>query len=191
METIMNTDTDNYSYSSYAKLIHMGLAIFGIAAYLTAEGAEHSEAGFGYLLHAYLGFSLMAFIVLRAIRGFTGSADMRFSSWSPFSRQQWQLALDDIKSLLSFKMPERGMHEGIAGLAQSFGLMVFAWMGATGTAMFFINESVNETWYEIFEEVHEVGESLIPLYLFLHVGGVIAHSIAGKPNWKRMWFAKK
>jgi len=44
----------NYSYTLPAKIIHMGLAIFGIAAYLSAEGAEHSDAGFGYLLPAYL-----------------------------------------------------------------------------------------------------------------------------------------
>lgn len=183
-------NTDNYSYSSYAKAIHMGLAIFGIAAYLTAEGAEHSEAGFGYLLHAYLGFSLMAFIFLRAIRGFTGPVEMRFSSWSPFSKLQWLLAVDDVKSLLKLRVPERGMHEGIAGLTQAFGLMLFAWMGATGIALFFINENLSETLFELFEEAHEVGEDLIPLYLFLHVGAVIAHSLVGKPNWKRMWFSK-
>jgi len=177
----------NYSYTLPAKIIHMGLAIFGIAAYLSAEGAEHSDAGFGYLLHAYLGLSLMAFITLRVIRGYTGSANMRFSSWSPFSKRQWLLAIDDVKSLLQFKTPERDMHEGLAGLTQAFGLMIFAWMGTTGTALYFINESSHGALYEIFEEAHEVGESLIPLYLLLHVGSVIVHSFAGNPIWKRMW----
>ena len=41
--------------------------------------------------------------------------------------------------------------------------------------------------FEIFEETHEVGESLIPLFLILHVGAVIAHTFTGKPNWKKMW----
>ena len=35
----------DYRYSLPAKIIHMGLAIFGIIAYLTAEGAEHSDGG--------------------------------------------------------------------------------------------------------------------------------------------------
>ena len=87
MEIIMNT-TD-YSYSLPAKIIHMGLAIFGIVAYLTAEGAEHSDGGFGYQLHAYLGLTLMAFILIRVFRGYIGPANMRFSSWSPFSKPQW------------------------------------------------------------------------------------------------------
>ena len=180
-------NTSDYSYTLPAKVIHMGLAIFGIAAYLSAEGAEHSNAGFGYLLHAYLGLSLMAFIILRVIRGYTGAANMRFSSWSPFSKRQWLLAIDDVKSLLRLKTPERGMHEGLAGLTQAFGLMIFTWMGATGTALYFINENSNGALYEIFEETHEVGESLIPLYLILHVGSVIVHSLAGNPIWKRMW----
>lgn len=181
-----NTD---YRYSIPTKFIHMGLALFGIFAYLTAEGAESGEAGFGYLLHAYLGLTLMAFILLRVISGYTGK--MRFSSWSPFSRTQWLLAITDVKGLLKFKIPARGMHEGIAGLVQAFGLVVFAWMGATGTALYFINESVNGSLYEIIEEAHEVGEALIPLFLMLHVGAVILHSLMGKPNWKKIWRFKK
>lgn len=180
----------DYRYSIPAKITHMGLAIFGITAYLTAEAAEHSDDGFGYQLHAYLGLTLMAFVLLRVIRGITGAADMRFSSWSPFSRAQWAQAINDVKNLLQLKMPERGMHEGLAGLVQTFGLIIFAWMGATGTALYFINESSNGTLYEIFEETHEVGESLIPLFLLLHVGAVIAHTLMGKPNWKKVWSFK-
>lgn len=176
-------NTNDYSYALPGRIIHMGLAIFGIAAYLTAEAAEHSDGGFGYQLHAYLGLTLMAFILLRIIRGYTGTANMRFSNWSPFSKRQWTQAAQDVKSLLQFKTPDRGMHEGIAGLMQAFGLIIFAWMGATGTALYFINESTNGTLYEIFEETHEIGESLIPLFLMLHIGAVIAHTLTGKPNW--------
>lgn len=184
----MNTINDRYSLP--AKLIHMGLAVFGILAYLTAETAEHSDGGIGYLLHTYLGLTLMAFILLRIVGGYTGLTKMRFSSWSPFSRSQWSESIDDIKSLIKFTMPERGMHEGLAGLVQAFGLIIFAWMGATGTALYFINESTNGTLYEIFEEAHEIGESLIPMFLVLHVGAVITHSLTGKPNWKRIWHFK-
>lgn len=184
-------NASNYSYSILDKIIHIGLAIFGITAYLTAEGAEHSDGGFGYQLHAYLGLALMAIILLRIFRGYTGSADMRFSSWSPFSKSQWARAIKDAKNLVLLKMPERGMHEGLAGLLQAFGLVIFAWMGATGTVLYFIDESMNGMLYEIFEEAHEVGESLIPLFLILHVGAVIAHTLTGYPVWKRMWSFNK
>jgi len=184
-EYVMNTT--NYRYSLMAKMIHMGIAVFGIAAYLTAEGAEHSDAGLGYLLHAYLGMTLAFFILLRIGRGYIGSADMRFVNWSPFSRRQLAMALEDIKGIIRFNIPERGMHQGIAGLVQAFGLIIFAWMGASGSVMFFIDETTNKFLFEIFEELHEVGEGLIPLFLLLHVGAVIVHSATGKQNWKRMW----
>ena len=183
-------NTIDYSYSLPAKLIHMGLAGFGILAYLTAEAAEHSDGGIGYLFHAYLGLTLMAFVLLRLVGGLSGSTKMRFSSWSPFSRLQWTQSIDDVKSLIRFTLPERGMHEGLAGLVQAFGLIIFAWMGVTGTALYFINESTNGMLYEIFEETHEVGESLIPLFLILHIGAVITHSLVGKPNWKKIWHFK-
>lgn len=184
-------NASNYSYTLPAKIIHMGLAIFGIIAYLTAEGAEHSDGGFGYQLHAYLGLTLMAFIILRILHAYTGTTEIRLSSWSLFSKSQWTQSIEDVKSLLQIKIPERGIHEGLAGLVQAFGLTIFAWMGATGTALYFIDESMNGTLYEIFEETHEVGESLIPLFLILHVGAVIVHTLSGKPNWLRMWSFNK
>ena len=41
--------------------------------------------------------------------------------------------------------------------------------------------------FEVVEELHETGESMIPLYLFLHVGAVILHTISGNSVWKRMF----
>jgi cytochrome b561 len=177
----------DYSYPLYAKIMHLGMAGFGITAYLTGENAENGIESTGYLLHAYLGLSLAAFILLRVIRGFAGSGPMRFAQWSPFSRQQWILALQDLRTLLMFRVPERGMHEGLAGLTQAFGLIVFGWMAVTGTGLFLLGGGQESGLFEFVEEVHEVGETLIPLYLALHVGSVILHSIAGSPVWQRMW----
>ncbi len=185
METMM-TDHD-YTFPLSAKILHSGLAIFGITAYLTAEAAEGGFGSTGYYLHAYLGLSLTAFILLRILRGFSGPGPMRFSGWSPLSSRQWSLALEDVRSLIQLKVPERGMHEGLAGLTQAFGLIIFFWMGLTGTGMFLLGDNTKVTLFEVLEESHEIGESLIPLYLVLHVGSVVVHSMAGKPIWQRMW----
>ncbi len=180
-------DKQNYSYPLHARIIHLGLAGFGIAAFLTGESAENGMESAGYLLHAYLGLSLAVVIILRVVRGFVGTGPMRFSGWSPLSRHQWVLAREDLLSLLCLKVPERGMHEGLAGLTQSFGLLIFTWMSATGTGLFLLDSGPESTLFEFMEEVHEVGEALIPLYLGLHVGSVVVHWMAGNPIWKRMW----
>lgn len=177
----------NYSYPLYAKILHLGLAGFGILAFSTGEFAEDGSGSLGYLVHAYLGLSLAAFVLLRVLRGLAGPGPLRFSGWSPFSRRQWQLAADDIRSLWRLKVPERGMHEGLAGLTQALGLIIFAFMGLTGTAMFFLANGAESVLFEGVEEVHELGEALIPLYLTLHVGSVLVHSMAGHPIWQRMW----
>ena len=52
------------------------------------------------------------------------------------------------------------MHEGLAGLVQTFGLIIFAWMGATGTALYFINESTHGTLFEI-SEMRQVKEKTV------------------------------
>lgn len=177
----------DYSYPWYAKLLHLGMAGFGIAAFLTGELAEDGLDSFGYMLHAYLGLSLATFVLLRIVRGLVGPGPLRFSDWSPFTRRQLSMALEDVGSLIRFRVPERGMHEGLAGLTQAFGIAVFAWMGATGTGLFLLDGGPESEFFEVLEEVHEIGEALIPVYLVLHIGSVVLHSLAGRPIWRRMW----
>jgi len=179
--------TANYNYPAHAKFLHMGIAIFGIASFLTGEFAEDGPATAGYLIHAYLGLSLASFALVRIVPGLLGAGHFSFSGWSPLSHEQWRKAKDDVLCLLHWKVPERGMHEGLAGLTQFFGLVVFMWMGATGTGLFLLDGSWESPLFEVIEEIHEVGEALIPAYLFLHVGSVAVHSFAGSPIWNRMW----
>ena len=153
----------NHTYPRQIRLVHMGLAIFGIAAYLTAEGAEDSNAGLAYLLHAYLGMTLSVFILLRILQGYMGAVEARFSSWSPFSRQQAVIAIEDLKGLVRLKIPERGLHEGIAGLVQAFGLITFTWMSATGGVLFFIDERSSEALFEVFEDNRIASEIVLAI----------------------------
>ncbi|MEZ5524548.1 MAG: cytochrome b/b6 domain-containing protein [Pseudomonadales bacterium] len=176
----------NYDYPLYAKFLHLGLAVFGVAAYLTAEMAEEGAGSTGFLVHAYLGLSLAAFMLMRILPGVASRGPLKFSGWGLFSRQQWKMVFEDIIGLLRLRVPERGMHEGMAGLVQVFGLLLFAWMGLTGSAMFFIGIEPETDLIEAIEELHEIGEGMVPLYLFLHVGAVIAHSLIRRPVWQRM-----
>jgi cytochrome b561 len=178
---------ESYSYPSYAKLLHLGLAAFGIAAWLTGELAEDGAGSTGWLLHAYLGLSVGVIIVLRLVAGFRSGGSLSFSGLSPFSRRQWSLALQDVRGLLQFRLPERESHQGLSGLVQVFGLALFAWMSVTGTGLFFLGDGPETDVFEMLEELHEVGEALIPLYLALHVGAVILHTLAGDAVWKRMF----
>ncbi len=183
----MVSDQD-YSYPMHIRVLHLGLAAFGIAAYLTAESAEGSATSTGYLLHAYLGLSLATFVTLRMLGGLLGKGPLSFAGWSPFSAGQWTRTAEDVASLLRLKIPRRGMHEGLAGLTQMFGLILFAWMGASGTGIFLLNDGTESALFEALEEGHEVGEALIPLYLILHVGSVVVHAFAGHQMWRRMWW---
>jgi len=169
-------------YTGWEKLIHGGLAAFGIFAYLTAEGAEGDRASFGYLLHAYLGFTVAAFVLARLLSGAFGRKEMRFAYWWPFRAVALQRVVQDLRSLIRLRLPERNMHEGIAGLLQLFGLALFGWMSATGIALYFFAGAVGEA----AEEAHEIGEALIPAFLAAHVGAVIVHSLFGAPVWRRM-----
>jgi len=183
----MTVPGESHIYPTHAKLLHLGLATFGIAAWLTGELAEDGAGSIGWLLHAYLGLSVGVVIVLRLVAGFRSRGSLSFSGWSPFSRRQWSLALQDVRGLLQFRLPERESHQGLSGLVQVFGLSLFAWMSVTGTGLFFLGEGPETDVFEMLEELHEVGEALIPLYLAMHVGAVILHTLTGDAVWKRMF----
>ncbi len=159
----------------WVKWIHLGLAFFGITAYLTGELAEHSNS-YGYLLHAYLGLTVLFFMLSRSLYGIWGSYAYRFSNWFPYKKSYLNTIKEDLNILTRFKLPERQDHRGLAGLVQAFGLVIFSWMSITGTIMFAINVSDNS----IIAELHEVGEGLIPLFLALHLGAVALYVISGQ-----------
>ena len=161
---------------------HVGLAAFGITGYLTGDLAEHPDSS-GYLLHAYLGLTLLIFVLSRFAYGILGEKEYRFSSWFPCNKSYWITIREDVKDLVQFRMPERADHRGIAGLVQAFGLVVFAWMAVTGTIMFAFDSGDESA----VTEMHEVGEELIPLFLFMHIGAVVLHMISGHNLLSKMY----
>ncbi len=184
---MQNAVCDN-GYRGWERLLHLGIAGFGITAFLSGELAEDGPGSGSWLLHAWLGLSLGICLLLRLAEGLVGREPMRFSSWSPFNRRQWALAADDLRSLRRLRLPERASHEGLAGLVQAFGLALFSWMAATGTLLFFANGAAFVDWVE---ELHAIGETLVPIYLGLHVGAVLLHSLAGDPVWQKMFLWRR
>lgn len=178
----MNTET----FNRRSQFLHWGLALFGIAAWLTGENADDGFNTNGFLLHLYLGLAVLVFILTRFAAGLLSHGKMSFKGWTVFNPQQWRMAAQDIGQLIRFKLPHRKMHEGIAGLVQFAGLLLFLWMAASGTLIFLLQNSAGSGVFEAVEEGHEVGEALIPLFLMLHVGAVIVHTIAGEHVWKSM-----
>jgi len=175
------------------RLIHLGMVVFGISSWLTGELAEDfEEAGdhSGYDIHSWLGIALTVFVVLRILYGLVGPRTARFSHWLPWTRERLGQVMQDIRGLLVFRLPDRPTHQGLSGLVQAFGLLVFTWMALTGLILFVMLEPGVEPVgvAHFIEELHEVGESLIPLYLALHVGAVVLHALAGRHKWRRMFF---
>lgn len=171
-------------------VIHLGIMASGIAAWLTGDGADDykriEHAGFD--LHSWVGIGLASLILIRLILGVAGPLNMRFSNWMPLTRERLGLVAEDLKGLLRLRLPDRPSHEGLAGVVQSLGLLIFTLMAVTGGLMFFLMEPGYKAtgFTHDLKEVHEVGELLIPLFLSLHAGAVILHTLSGKPVWKRM-----
>ncbi len=177
------------------RMIHIGIMVFALTAYLTGDGADdYKKLEYsGYTLHKWLGMGLSLFILLRIIYGLIGSQAARFTSWVPYTRERIRLAREGLMSVFLYKKPRRPAHQGIAGLINVSGLIIFTWMAVTGSLIFFFLEPGRRTggFMHFIKEIHEVGETLVPAYLVIHVGAVIIHALYGRDIWRKMFFMKR
>jgi cytochrome b len=175
-----------------SRVLHLALVVFGLIAWLTGDLADDYERGasLGFTIHKWLGIGASAAVGLRLAWGVAGPRSARFSSWLPVTRDRLRLVVEDLQTLLRFRIPERAPHQGVAGVVQSIGLLIFTWVAATGSVLFFVLEPGVQTshWLDLVRELHETGEALIPAFLAVHVGATIAHALAGDERWRIMFF---
>lgn len=180
---------------SFIRICHLGLILFGITAWLTGDAADDYKEfrHLWFTLHGWIGMGLASSLFMYILYGMLGPRESRFFQGVPYTKKGLQMVREDIAGLLRFRLPDRAGHQGLAGLVQFFGVLLFAGMAVTGALMFFLLEPGSKAGglVHAIKEVHEAGEILIPLYLSIHVGAVLLHSITGHPVWKRILFLEK
>jgi cytochrome b len=186
-DTLRRADLD-----IFARFIHLGILTFGLLAYFTSGWAEDYEKArhLGFSLHKWLGILLACFVALRLVYGLIGPSLARFANWLPVTEGRLRTAVEDVFTLLRFRLPERPVHEGLAGVVEAFGLLVFTWMALTGSLIFFFLAPGREARgiSHFIKEIHGIGENLIPIFLAVHIGAVILHALAGRHLWRKMFF---
>jgi hypothetical protein len=134
------------------------------------------------------------FILVRLLYGVLGPEKVRWGSLIPLNLRAWLASLlEDLQSLLGLELPDRPRFWGLKGVVQLFGLLVFSWMALTGSLLFTYlhpGRRAHGLLY-ILKEMHEVGRILIPIFLALHLSGVLLDAIWGQKKWRRVIFLEK
>jgi cytochrome b len=179
---------------SFTILLHFGLMIFGVLAWLTGDwaGDYKKVSHLGFMVHKMLGLGTAVFVAARLFHGFCGPEPARFANWVPYTPERLKMILEDIRSLFTLKLPERAPHQGLAALWESFGLAVFTWMTVTGLSLFLflITGQKAHGAMHLVKELHEFGAWLIPIFLVVHVGAVMLHALGGDHRWRTIFFLK-
>lgn len=177
-------------YDAATRLIHLLLAVLGVAALVSGEfaGDYRRAVHTGFDIHRWIGIAMAFALAARFAWGLVGPRDVRFSQWLPLTARRLSLCAEDLASLGRLRLPMREGHDGLAGLVQAIGLAAFAWMAASGVLLWlYLEPGTRATgWLHTAKELHEGAEPVVIAYLALHVGAVIAHSLAGHPVWRRM-----
>lgn len=174
------------------RVLHFALVIFGVAAWLTGDLADEYEHGvsLGFTIHRWVGISAAVSVGARLVWGLVGPRSARFATWLPATRERLRLVVEDVQILLRFQIPERPPHQGLAGVVQTIGLLIFGWVAATGSVLFFALEPGVRPGHllDFIGGLHAFGEALIPAFLAVHVGATIAHALAGDRRWRTVFF---
>lgn len=175
-----------------ARFLHLGLAVFGVWAWWIGGAADDYKRAdhFWYTQHMWVGILFTAFLLAHVLWGLIGPAHARYVNWVPWTRARFKLVLEDLRTLLRLRIPDRPTHMGVAGLVQALGLLLFLWVGLSGLALSVLITPGARTVGGVhdFQELHEATNVLIWIYLILHVGAVLLHAIIGKQVWKKMLF---
>ncbi|CAK8712709.1 MAG: cytochrome b [Candidatus Electronema aureum] len=173
---------------------HIAIIVLALAALLTGDLADDYKKveHVGFLLHSNIGVAVFLTLCFYVAYGLFGPQEFRLSRWFPFTKERLRQTGKDLVMLTKFKLPEHKRRQGLAGLVQFFGILVFSWLATTGTLMYFLIEpgSKAQGFVRAVKEAHEVGTALIPVYLALHIGAVLAHSLTGQHVWKEIFFFK-
>ena len=179
---------------SFTILLHFGLMMFGMLAWLTGDwaGDYKNVKHLGFTVHQMLGMGTALFVAAPLFHGFWGPETARFANWVPYTPERLKLVFEDIRNLFTLKLPDRPPHLGLAGLWETFGLGIFTWMTTTGAFMFLFLAPGHKArgFLHTAKELHELGEWLIPVFLAVHVSAVILHALAGDHRWRKMFFLR-
>lgn len=195
--TVMNCrDTQKANpLGTSAILLHLGLVVFLTAALISGllAGDYKKADHLGFIVHSWIGMAGAYVVVLRMALGFVGPPELRFSRWVPYTRQRLSYVKEDIAGLLKLELPERQTHVGMAGLVQSLGLFVLLLAALSGIFLFFTIEPGYKARgiVHAVKEFHEVGLTLISVFLSLHIGAVTLHALRGRHLWRKMFFLKE
>lgn len=182
-------------YPGFLRLVHLALAILCLVAWGSAQfaGDYKRAVHLGFSIHEVIGLAFTAALAIRILIGLVGPDRGRFSAWFPFAKDNLRLVNDDLRNLVQLRFPERAPHEGLAGLVQFLGLLIFALIAFSGTVLaLYLEPGTRATgWLSGVKEVHEAAQVLIPVYLALHVGGTLVHALLGQQLWREMFFLRK
>jgi cytochrome b len=177
-------------YDLASRLIHLALALLGVAAIISGQFAGDYKRSLhtGFTVHEWIGLGMAGAIGVRLLWGIAGPRDMRFSQWFPVTRARMRLVGEDLAALARLQLPERERHLGLSGLVQAFGLLAFTWTAVTGVLLYaYLEPGARAAGaVRLIKELHEGAQAVLLGYLALHVGAVLLHAVVGHPVWRRM-----
>lgn len=162
-------------WDPYVRISHWMVALLVLGSFLTSESEQHRLVP----IHAMIGLTIAALVVLRVVWGFVGSTSARFSAFVRAPRDVVAYA----RTLVEGRPPLHLSHNPIGGVMVVALLATLLCCAATGAAVYLgprfhgsLTGLLSKPVARAIKEVHEGFSGVLLTLVSLHVAGVLFSS---------------
>lgn len=158
----------------FTGILHLSLAFFTTTSMLTSllPTTPSFLLTFTYI-HGASGCFLFLTVLAHWIWNFSYNHGEMLHHLFPYRHVERALIKQDLRNILTFKVPPRGRLGGLSGLVEGLGLLTVTAMVLTGPFLFInilVHRGVLSPGFEIILDLHSFFAIFVWIYWFGHVG---------------------
>lgn len=127
---------------TFVRVWHLFALILCFVALASGDLADDYEKMkyFGFLVHGWAGLGFSFALCCYLVYGLAGPRQAWFFKRPPFNRKQFGQALTELKGLARLRLPDHRNKQGLVGLLQYIGILIFGWQALTGCILYLFIE---------------------------------------------------
>ena len=175
-------------WSFNTRFLHLGLVIIvTVQLFVSLVMIEPEDKGsllgrLAYETHEMFGLATLAIVLMHWAWSLFSKVDGGLGHYFPTNKKARERIYEDLRSLMSARLPDSNKKGGLVGLIHGMGLIAVTGAAMTGTAYFILAPEVGDAGFlaEGFEELHEGIATFVWAYWIGHGGVAILHHLRGE-----------
>lgn len=180
-------------WDTKTKLLHFGMAVFVTIELFSSLFMEESTGPppLSFEIHEWSGMAALSIVLAHWAWSAFGAKGVGLNHLFPWGTSGRKQILDELRELISLRMPVSGPEGRLSGLVHGLGLLAVTAIAITGAILFFgmpEDGTKLSPFTEGSKELHEFFSIFVWVYWVGHVAMAVTHEIVGRDGTLRDMF---